>query len=288
MLNSINARKNSTPLVSVVMPAKNEERYIATAIRSILDQTYSHLELIIVDDYSSDGTSDVVRSFQDPRVVLHTKTSEPPGISASRNIAIQLAQGAMIANQDADDCSHPERLELQLEEALQGTGPRVVGSWIEMRIGPSSRIRQLPTSHREIVAGLNRFYDRVTFVSGTIFFPRSLAVATPFRERFPYFEDWDQLCRLSELGTVEFCNIPRPLYTYNIRPKGTKGQANWARFNVFERACRARRHAGLTEWATIDEFETYLRRSPAEFIWWRGVQQLLNVKRQIDMFGVGG
>lgn len=285
MLDAINAHQETTPLVSVVMPAHNEERYIATAIKSILDQTYERLELVIVDDYSSDGTCEVVQSFKDPRVVLHRKTAEPPGISASRNIAIQLARGTMIANQDADDYSQPERLELQLQEALKGSKPQIVGSWVEMRTGDTSRIRRLPTSHNEIVAGLNRFYNRVTFVSGTIFLPRSVAIAVPFRERFSYFEDWDQLCRLSEQLTVEFSNIPKPLYTYNIRPKGTKGQANWARYNVFERASRARRHAGQDEWATIDEFEAYLKRTPTEFIWWCGVQRLLNLKRQIDMCG---
>lgn len=275
--------EDTTPLVSVVMTAKNEERYIATAIKSILDQTYDHLELIIVDDYSSDRTRDVVRTFNDPRITLHPKTTEPPGVPSSRNLGIELARGTIIALQDADDYSHPQRIQLQLKELFAGKRSRIVGSWIEHRIGETSTIMRLPTSHEAIVAGLNRLYNRVTFVSGTMLFSRQLALAVPFRSRFRLFEDWDQLCRLYELGTVEFRNVPEPLFTYNIRLKGSKGQSDWTRFNVFERACRWRRHSGLTEWNSIDEFESFLARSPLAYARWHGVHMLLDIKLQMEV-----
>ena len=283
MLHNTCGSNDRKPLVSVVMTAKNEERFIATAIQSILGQTYDHLEMIVVDDYSNDSTCDVVRSIQDPRIVLHKKTTEPFGVPYSRNLGIQRARGTLIALQDADDYSHPRRLELQIEELFAGEKPRIVGSWIEHRIGDRSSIVRLPTSHDKIVAGLNRFYNRVTFVSGTMMLPRELALAIPFRERFRLFEDWDQLSRLHELGTAEFRNIPEPLFTYNIRPKGSKGQSDWSRFNVFERACRWRRHSGLPEWDTIDEFETFLVQSPLEFARWRAVRGLLDIKIRMEV-----
>ncbi|MBZ5697616.1 MAG: glycosyltransferase family 2 protein [Acidobacteriia bacterium] len=266
------------------MAAKNEEKYIATAIQSILDQTYDRLELIVVDDYSTDDTLEVVRSFQDPRVRLYEKKSEPAGAAASRNLGVQLAQGELVAYQDADDVSHLRRLDLEVQEFLAGEKPRIVGSWIEERIGDKSQIIRLPTSHEEIVAGFMRLYNRVTFVSGTMLFPHNLALAVPGRERFRYFEDWDQLCRLNELGTVEFRNVPEVLFTYNIRPKGSKGQVDWLRYNVFERACRARRCSGLEEWDAAEEFEAYLRRSPLEFLWWYALRGLLDIKLQMELF----
>jgi glycosyltransferase involved in cell wall biosynthesis len=263
------------------MAAKNEEKHISTAIQSILDQTYDRLELVVVDDYSTDKTLEVVRSFRDPRVKLYEKKSEPTGAAASRNLGVQLAEGELIAYQDADDISHPRRLELQVQEVLSGEKPRIVGSWIEERIGNKSHIKRLPTSHEEIVAGLVRLYNRVTFVSGTMLFPHNVALAVPERERFRYFEDWDQLCRLNELGTVEFRNVPEVLFIYNIRPKGSKGQIDWLRYNVFERACRARRCSGLAEWETADEFEAYLRSSPFEFLRWYALRSLLDIKLQM-------
>jgi glycosyltransferase involved in cell wall biosynthesis len=272
------------PLISVVMCAKNEEKYIASAIDSILQQSYKNLELVVIDDYSDDRTSEVVRSISDPRVRLHRKSSEARGLAASKNLGAELARGEFLAYQDADDFSHPERLELQLREARASNRPRVVGSWIEERIGDTRRIWRLPATHEEIVAGFKRSHNRVTFVSGTMLFPRSIALAVPNRVYFRYFEDWDQLCRMHEQGAVEFRNIQQPLFTYNIRPKGSKGGKRvWALYNVFERASRARRLAGKPEWTSAGEFESYIRRSPLEFLRWRGMQKLLEVKVNIEM-----
>lgn len=286
MLKSSETHRGGAYLVSVVMAAKNEENYIADGIKSILRQTYDHLELIVVDDYSDDRTCNIVRSFKDPRIVLYQKKSEPPGAAASRNIGVQIARGKLIAYQDADDYSHPRRLEIQLQEFQSGRRPRVVGSWIERRVKNSSQVWRLPTSHQEIVAGFNRLYNRVTFVSGTMLFPRNLAMAVPGREKFRFFEDWDQLCRLHELGVAEFRNVPEVLYTYNIRTKGSKGQHDWSRYNVFERACRSRRCSGLQEWATEEEFELYLKQSPLQFARWRGMRSLLDVKVQLEMLRI--
>jgi glycosyltransferase involved in cell wall biosynthesis len=271
------------PLVSVVMAAHNEENYIGEAIASILSQTYQRLELIVVDDYSSDRTCDVVRSFSDPRVVLYVKRCELPGEIATRNIAVELARGELVAYQDADDTSHPCRLQRQVAEWQAGERPRIVGSWIQRKLAGQSRTFRLPVPHAEIVAGFYRLYDRATFVSGTMLLPRRLALAVPGRPRFRYFGDWDQLCRLEELGEAEFRNVPEVLFTYNIRTKGCKGQVEWARYNAFERACRARRRAGRAEWETAEEFESYLQRSPWEWAKWRALRGLLGIKVRLEM-----
>jgi len=275
-------RTERCPKVSVIVSAKNEERYIGTAIESVLAQTYDNLELIIIDDYSDDRTADVARGFRDDRVTVYRKRAEAPGQAASRNIALQIASGSLIAYQDADDHSDPRRLELQINEVLAGDKMRVVGTWIEQRFGSSGRIWKLPTSHEEIVLGFDRLYKRTTIVSGTIVFPRPLALAAPMRTRFKCFEDWDQLCRFSEFECVEFRNVPKVLYVYNIRPKGSKGMHDWSRYNIYERACQARRRAGEIEWSSIEEFEAYLRNSPRAFLRWEVLRYLLELKVNIE------
>lgn len=271
------------PCVSVIMPAQNEELYIGAAIESILRQSHSNLELLVIDDYSVDGTAGVVRSFRDPRIRLVRKTGEVPGRASSRNLGIQLALGTFIAYQDADDCSHPNRLELQVKEALAGSRQRAVGAWVERRTAAGSHCWQLPVDHEQIVAGFGCAYNRVTIVAGSMLLPRSVALEVPLRTRFKYFEDWDQLCRIHESGLVEFRNVPELLYTYNIRPKGSKGQQDWACYNVFERACRARRQAGLSEWSSLERFEEHLAGSPRAFLYWKGCRQLLRLKVSIEM-----
>lgn len=271
------------PYVSVIMPAHNEEPYIGAAIESVLGQTYDRWELVVVDDHSTDRTAEIVRSFTDSRIRLYQKSTEPPGRASSRNIGISMARGTFIAYHDADDYSRPTRIELQVEEALAGTRPRAVGTWVEQLSAAGPRIRQLPVSHDQIVAGFGRAYKRVTIVAGTLLLPRSVAMAIPLRIRFKYLEDWDQLCRIHESQMVEFRNVPEFLYTYNIRPKGSKCQRDWACYNVFERACRARRQTGLTEWDSLEQFEAYLAGSMREFLYWSTLRQLLHLKAEIEM-----
>lgn len=97
-----------TGLVSVMMPAYNAERYIAHAVQSVLDQTYTQWELLVVNDGSTDGTEQVVRGFGDPRIRLINKTNG--GESTARNMALDHSKGDFIAFLDADDLFEPHHL----------------------------------------------------------------------------------------------------------------------------------------------------------------------------------
>ncbi len=116
------------PPVSVIMPAYNAEAYIREAVSSILDQSWKNLELIIVDDASTDSTADAVREFSDPRIRLLTNRVNL-GIAASTNRAIEAAGGEYLALMDDDDLSLPDRLKAQVtflekhpEIMILGTG----------------------------------------------------------------------------------------------------------------------------------------------------------------------
>ena len=120
------------PLVSVIMPAYNAEAYIAEAVSSILDQSWRNLELIVVDDASTDSTADVVRSFTDPRIRL-LANSRNLGIAASTNRAVGASRGEYLALMDDDDISMPDRLKAQIaflennrEIMILGTGSYLI------------------------------------------------------------------------------------------------------------------------------------------------------------------
>lgn len=104
------------PLVSVIMPCYNMEKYIAATIHSVQQQTCPHWELLIVDDASTDGTADIVRShqIQDDRIHFVVKPKHS-GIADTRNQCISMAKGRFLAFLDADDLWHPEKLEQQLQ-----------------------------------------------------------------------------------------------------------------------------------------------------------------------------
>jgi glycosyltransferase involved in cell wall biosynthesis len=107
------------PLVSVVIPAHNNERHLSEALDSVLAQTHSALDVIVVDDESTDGTRRLAQAYGPPvRVVAQ----ERRGIGATRNHGVHLARGQLLAFLDADDVWEPRKLELQIA-ALGATPP---------------------------------------------------------------------------------------------------------------------------------------------------------------------
>ena len=102
------------PLISVLMPVWNGEEYLRESIDSILGQTFSNFEFIVIDDGSTDSTPEILRSYQDPR--LRIFRLEHAGIVSALNFGVDQAQTGWIARQDADDVSDPRRLEFQWRE----------------------------------------------------------------------------------------------------------------------------------------------------------------------------
>jgi glycosyltransferase involved in cell wall biosynthesis len=102
----------AVPIVSVIMPCWNRERFVADAIRSVLAQTFADFELIVVDDGSTDGSREVVASFSDAR--LHCLHREHRGISAAMNAGLAAARGRYLARLDSDDAWLPDLLETQV------------------------------------------------------------------------------------------------------------------------------------------------------------------------------
>lgn len=100
-------------LVSVIMPSYNTGEYIAASIESVLAQTYPNWELLIVDDCSTDSTVEVIRRYQDPRIIL-LKNKTNSGAALSRNYGLREAKGRWIAFLDSDDTWEPAKLEKQL------------------------------------------------------------------------------------------------------------------------------------------------------------------------------
>lgn len=104
------------PLVSVITPCYNMEKFVAATVESVRSQTYPHWEMLIVDDASTDGTAEILQSMakQDERIKFVVKPNHI-GIADSRNQAIQMAKGRYLAFLDADDLWHPDKLERQLQ-----------------------------------------------------------------------------------------------------------------------------------------------------------------------------
>ena len=102
--------------VSVIIPTYNREKTILRAINSVLNQTYKNLEVLVIDDGSTDGTVALVNSIEDERL-KYVVLEQNGGPSNARNVGVQMAEGEWIAFQDSDDCWHENKLEVQMEYA---------------------------------------------------------------------------------------------------------------------------------------------------------------------------
>lgn len=98
--------------ISVIMPCYNVEKYINEGIESVLNQTFTDFELIIIDDGSTDQTWSICNNYKDSRIKLH-KLKTNKGNYFARNLGLMYSKGNFIAMLDADDSSHPKRLEIQ-------------------------------------------------------------------------------------------------------------------------------------------------------------------------------
>ena len=103
------------PLVSVVIPTFNCAKYILSALDSVLAQTYRPIEVIVVDDGSTDGTTDIIRNYTDVRYYYQFNQ----GVSVARNVGIEAAHGEFIAFLDADDCWKNNKLKVQINFMLK-------------------------------------------------------------------------------------------------------------------------------------------------------------------------
>lgn len=158
-------------LISVVLPVYNCELYIREAIESILAQTYTAFELIVVNDGSTDGTAAILAGISDPR--LRVIAQPNGGIVKALNAGLQAAKGQFIARQDADDISLPERFARQMAYMQAHPEVMVCGAWAEI-IDVQNRVTGL---HKHPAASnaikFHTIFDTF-FVHSTVLFRRGL------------------------------------------------------------------------------------------------------------------
>jgi len=203
----------------VVMPAYNVVRYIADAIRSILDQTFRDFEFIIIDDGSTDGTGGIIRHYAvaDSRIV-HAQNEGNLGLPKSLNIGIELAKGKYICRMDADDISYPDRLEKQL--AFMESNPDVVISGGTMEVCNRDMNSICRRIYNLTDAGVRRKLFRYNPFChpSTIYRTEAAIMIGGYNEvTFPA-EDYDLYFRLGRLGS--FANLPDVIYKMRVNPSG--------------------------------------------------------------------
>lgn len=201
-------------LISVIMPVYNAQDFLNDSLESILVQTYQNWELIAVDDGSKDKSFEILTSFakKDRRIKVF-KNRKNLGIGKTINIAISKTKGNYIARQDADDISHPTRLEKQLSYFIDYPSTAVLGTFMNEENLLDGRVtkRVVPTTHEGI--------RKAMFISQSIQNPSVMIN----RKKIPSKELWfdgnispvDELDFFFRLiNKVQFANVPEFLVNY--------------------------------------------------------------------------
>lgn len=198
-------------LVSVVIPVYNGGKYINAALDSVLNQTYKNLEVILINDCSTDDTAQVLNKYIDPRIKI-LKNDVNLGISRTLNKGVSFANGHYIARMDSDDICMPTRIQQQVDFMEKNPDIEVCGTFIET-FGIDNRISIYPVTSKEIK--INLMFG-CSMAHPTIMFKRTII------ENYTYCEDskvedyklWVELVKKG----VNFHNIPLPLLKYRIHP----------------------------------------------------------------------
>ncbi len=201
------------PIISVIIPVYNGEKTIKQTIESVLNQTFSNFELIVVNDGSQDSTLKIVSNIQDPRIKIFSYSNA--GLSATRNRGISLASGEYISFIDADDVWTRDKLQAQLEALQENPYAAVAYSWTDHIDESGKFFRAGP--HFTFIGDVYARLLLIDFIgngSNPLIRAQAFVEVGRFDESLPAVEDWDMWLRLA--ARYHFVVVPSPQVLYRI------------------------------------------------------------------------
>ncbi len=211
---------NMNPLISILIPAFNAEKYIFECVNSIIHQSYENLEILIANDCSKDSTLYIIRSFSDSRIKIFNLPFNH-GYNKVWNFLVAKAKGNFIAFQDSDDWSDRNRISIQFQEFRNDKDLALCGTWatITNAKGNFLRVDERPSEYEMII---NYAEKRNPILGATMMFRKDLLNEFEgyrdffIKENLAY-QDYDFVYRILEEYKV--INIPQHLYFYRQHKK---------------------------------------------------------------------
>jgi glycosyltransferase involved in cell wall biosynthesis len=205
-------KMNKSPIISVILPVYNAEKFAHEAINSILKQTITDFELLIINDGSTDRSNEIIEGFKDSRIKV-IQNQKNLGLIGTLNKGFNLAKGQFIARMDADDISIPNRFEKQLAYLTNHPEIDILGTQIKV-FGTENYISKFNTDQEEIEIQL---YFESMINHPTVMIRREFLVKhkLKFDTQFPHCEDWG-LWLNSLSYHAKFKNLPDILLNYRV------------------------------------------------------------------------
>ncbi len=266
------------------MPAHNEALYIGRAIESVLAQTFTDFEFLVLNDSSSDETGEIIKKYAASDKRVKYLEGKGTGVADARNILQREAKGRFLVNADADDYCKPERLEKLRYLALRLGEPCLVGSNFDFYINDAFvRVETFPTKHEDIKKRLAKTFNRYAISANQLLGTAQLFKSNPVQNKFKIMSDWDQFLRIQENQKVRLGNVNESLYIYYVN-SGSMSIRKYERslYSAFLRDCEIRRLRGEEEFSNIHEYLRSFWKKPTSlflnsfFIGTKYIQQFID------------
>ena len=207
----------SSPLVTVLVPIFNGEKYLRPALESIISQTFKSFEVLLINDGSTDNSINIMNEFAslDQRVRIIDKRNT--GLTDTLNCGVAESMGAWISRMDQDDIASTKRLDLQVRKVNSDQSLILVGSNFETldELTHKTKIYRIPNHHDHLVRRLHRLQGFFPH-SSAMFHTESARRIGGYDQQALYNEDWDLWLRLSECGKIG--SLPECLVTIRKHP----------------------------------------------------------------------
>ena len=206
----------NAPLVSVIIPVYNAEKYVEQAVRSIMIQTYQNLEILITDDCSTDGSFAILQKLatEDSRIKL-SRNTENQKIVRTLNALVERASGKYIARMDADDISLPKRIEAQVQFMEVHNECGVCGCNIFRIDEFGKKLKKIvfPTNYSD-----NNFFSLFspTLCHPSVLGKREVFIENKYDEKYDFAEDYELWLRLLFQKSIYIANLTDCLFEYRI------------------------------------------------------------------------
>jgi len=205
--------RGSSPLISVILPVRNGEPYLADAVHSILNQSLADFELLAIDDGSTDGSASYLREAARRDCRVSVVSNRNKGLVEALNLGLELARGEFIARMDADDVAASIRFERQIAFLNANPSVGVVGTALTLidNRGHTIGVNDYPTDPAQVHAALERM-DCVVAHNSVMARRAVITSAGGYREAFRHGEDYDLWLRVIESHRI--ANLPERLMWY--------------------------------------------------------------------------
>jgi glycosyltransferase involved in cell wall biosynthesis len=215
---------SNNPLVTVLMPVYNAEKYIAEAILSVLKQSFTDFELLIINDGSTDGSARIINSFNDQRIVLVNQPNK--GVSSALNLGLSRARSPYIARFDADDICHPDRLKIQYEFITSYPEYSIIGSAADYLDAAGHYIfTHHPVAHlNEEIHQLK--YSVCPFIHSSVLYKKDVILKNGGYNEYAYTYE-DHFLWVNILANEKACNLSQALIKVRLNPESITIDEKW-------------------------------------------------------------